>query len=310
MTEVQPEGMARGGTVRGAGEETVPGLTVVIATHDNLPVLRRCLESWREHAADQPVELVVVEDGCTDGTPEYLARLAEEGWDGPPLRWVHEDDAHELVCTNRGFAEARAPLVLSWHDDMFVQRRWFVPELLATFAALPEIGLLALSRGLYVHPVDEPVLRWEDTVDWRRIESTIGRGPLNWARLQEVDAVMRPWVVRCECVERVGPLDEAFRPTEWDEADLCYRIRAAGWKVATHGFERDGAYEHMLSTTYARTPSERRQAIGLRNGRLFFDRWADTIRAEHGRERRTWWRRASARGWVETAAQAVRVRMG
>lgn len=289
---------------------SAPVLSVVIATHDNLPVLKRCLESWRAFAATQPVELIVVEDGCTDGTPEFLAGLAGSGWGGPPLRWVHEDDAHELVCTNRGFREARGSLVLSWHDDMFVRRRWFVPELLATFAAYGEIGLLALSRGLRVRPVEEPVRTWEDTVDWRRIESTIGRGPLNWMRLQEVDAVMRPWVVRRACIERVGPLDEAFRPTEWDEADLCYRLRAAGWRVATHGFERDGAYEHLLSTTYARTPSERRQAIGLRNGKLFFDRWADAIRAEDARERRTWWRRTSLAAWKDTAAQAVRVGRG
>jgi hypothetical protein len=118
--------------------------------------------------------------------------------------------------------------VLSWHDDMFLQGGWMVPELLATFARIPEIGLLSLSRGLTFTPVDEPLATWHDSVDWRRVQSTIGAGPLNWGRVYEVDGVMRPWAVRRACVERVGPLDEAFRPTEWDEVDLCYRIRARG----------------------------------------------------------------------------------
>ncbi|HEX5868974.1 MAG TPA: glycosyltransferase, partial [Longimicrobium sp.] len=171
------------------------------------------------------MELIVVEDGCTDGTREHLAGLLAGGWDGPALRVVHEEDAHELVCTNRGFREARGSLVLSWHDDMFLRAGWMVPELLATFRADPEIGLLSLSRGLRFHPLPGPVRTWEDTVDWRRMESTLGPAPLNWARLYEVDGVMRPWVVRRACIERVGPLDEAFRPTEWDESDLCYRLR-------------------------------------------------------------------------------------
>jgi len=289
---------------------TDPQLSVIIATHDNLEMLRRCLDGWRRHANGQPVELIVIEDGCTDGTPDYLRQTEATEWGRRHLRWVHTDDVHELVCTNTGFTHARAPLVLSWHDDMFLQAGWFVPELLATFRDIPDIGLLALSRGLDFSHLDEPVRTWHDSVDWRRVQSTIGPAPLNWMRIQEVDGVMRPWVVRRECIDRVGPLDEAFRPTEWDEVDFCYRIRAAGWKVATHGFERDGAYLHAVSSTYGRTVSERRMEQGLRNALIFFERWGDTIRREAGRVRSTWRRRATAAGWTGTLAQIGRYATG
>jgi GT2 family glycosyltransferase len=284
-----------------------PQLCVVIPTHDNLDLLRRCLDGWRRHADGAPVELLVIEDGCSDGTPAYLAGQAGTPWGRRHLRWVHADDVHELRSTNLGLAEARAPLVLSWHDDMFLQAGWFVPELLATFRAYPEIGLLALSRGLTFSPADAPPETWFDTIDWRRVQSTIGPSPLNWMRLYEVDGVMRPWVVRKACVERVGALDEAFVPTEWDEVDLCYRIRAAGWKVATHGYERDGAYLHALNSTLSRTPSERRMALGLRNARLFFGRWGAAIRAEHPRRRASWRRRAGPSAWAALPAQWARL---
>jgi GT2 family glycosyltransferase len=287
-----------------------PQLSVVIATHDNLGLLRRCLDAWRAHADGAPVELIVIEDGCTDGTPDFLREQSATDWGRRHLRWVHADDVHELVCTNTGFALARAPLVLSWHDDMFVRAGWFLPELLRTFAAYPEIGLMSLSRGLTFTPVDEPVTTWQDTIDWRRVQSTIGPAPLNWTRIYEVDGVMRPWVVRRACIDRVGPLDEAFRPTEWDEVDLCFRIRQAGWKVATHGFERDGGYHHAVSSTYGRTVSDRRMAIGLRNARLFFDRWGDAIRTEHPRPRTSWRRRATAAGWAAIPAQMARLALG
>lgn len=285
----------------------VPHLSVVIATHDNQPVLARCLESWRRFASRAPVELLVVEDGCTDATPEYLREMvAAPGWGTLALRVLHEDNVHELMCTNRGFREARAPLIMSWHDDMFLQASWFVPELLATFDAYPEVGLLSLSRGLRCLPLDEPVLTFEDSIDWRRLQSTIGASPFNWVRLTEVDAVVRPWIVRRACLDRVGPLDEAFRPTEWDEADLCYRIRAAGWKIATHGYERDGAYHHLLSTTLNRTPSPRRHAVALRNAQLFFGRWHATIAREHTRARRTWPRRMTVAARVAILGAIVR----
>lgn len=281
-----------------------PALSVVIPTFNNLEVLTKCLESWQTFASDPPVEIVVIEDGCNDGTPGYLRTLAASPWGQSHLRWHHQDDLHELRCTNYGFREAKGALLLTWQDDMFLRSAWLVPELLATFAAYSDLGLLSLSRGLNCAAVDEPIARWEDLIDWRCLQSTIGPAPLNWLRLQEVDAVIRPWAVRRACLDAVGLLDEAFVPTEWDEADLSFRIRRAGWKVATHGYERDAAYHHLGSTTVGVLSDNYKQRV-LRNGRLFHDRWDETIRRDANRVRRTWWRRMSAAGWWWTARRAA-----
>jgi GT2 family glycosyltransferase len=281
-------------------------LSVVIPTFNNVAVLTRCLESWQRFAADPPVELVVIEDGCRDATPQYLETLGRTPWGRQHLRWFHEADLHELRCTNRGLREARAPLAMAWQDDMLLQHPWLVAELVASFATYPDLGVLALSRGLDCMPCNAPIERWEDLVDTRRLLSTIGPAPLNWCRLQEVDIIIRPWVVRRACLETVGYLDEAFVPTEWDEADLAFRVRQAGWKVATHGYERLGAYVHLGSTTLSKGFSETYRQQVLRNGRLFYDRWDAAIRAGATRPRRTWRRRATLAAWLHTAGRAAR----
>lgn len=277
-----------------------PIVSIVIPTHNNLDVLKQCVEAWQAHGGEA-IELVVVEDGCTDGTVDYLESIAATPWGQRQLRWTHEDDAHELKCTNAGFAAARGSLLAAWQDDMFVRASWLVPELMRTFRDYADIGLLAMSRGLNCHPLDEPVETYENLVDWRRLQSTIGPAPGNWFRLQEVDGVIRPWVVRRTCLERVGALDEAFRPTEWDETDLAFRIREAGWRVAATGYERLGAYVHLGSTTLSRGMSPAYIARVLKNGKLFLSRWSGIIEAEHARQRRVWWRRASMAGWLATA---------
>lgn len=281
-----------------------PPLSIVTPTFNNEAVLRRSIDGWRRFGGDG-IEVVVVEDGCRDGTVEYLKTERQTAWGRSHLRWIHEDDAHELRCTNRGFGEARGPLVAAWQDDMFLQAPWFVPEIAATFEAYPEIGLLSLSRGLLCLPCDDPIETWQDLADWKRLQSTIGIGPSNWINIQEVDAVIRPWIVRRACLDRVGLLDEAFRPTEWDEADLAFRIREAGWKVATYGYERLGAYCHLGSTTLG-TPSAAYYERVLRNGRLFHSRWDGVIRRDHPRTRRTWRRKATAAGWMTTATAMAR----
>ena len=281
-----------------------PRLSIVTPTFNNEAVLRRSIEGWRRFGGPH-VEVIVIEDGCRDGTAAYLKALTSTPWGARHVRWAHEDDAHELKCTNRGFTMARGELVAAWQDDMFLRVPWFVPEILATFDTYPEIGLLSLSRGLQCLPLDEPIVRWDDLHDPRRLQSTIGDGLGNWARLQEVDIVIRPWIVRRACLEKAGMLDEAFRPTEWDEADLAFRIREAGWRVATHGYERVGAYFHLGSTTTGAL-SDAYKARVLRNGLLFHDRWRTTIARDRSRPRRTWRRRATAAGWIGTGAGMVR----
>jgi GT2 family glycosyltransferase len=278
---------------------------VIIPTFNNVDVLTRCLEAWKRFASGQPVELIVVEDGCRDSTAAYLEATSASEWGQRHLRWHHQENLHELRCTNYGLRNARASLLMAWQDDMFLRSTWFIPELIATFSKYEELGLLCLSRGLNCFPIDEPIGTWDDLVDWRRLQSTIGPKPLNWLFLQEVDVVIRPWVIRRSCLDKVGLLDEAFVPTEWDEADLSFRVRREGWKVATHGYERLGAYKHLGSTTVGRL-SEEYKARVLRNGRLFHQRWDPTIAVESTRSRQTWLRQTTAAGWWWTASRAAR----
>jgi GT2 family glycosyltransferase len=286
-----------------------PSLSVVIPTFNNDAVLRRCLASWRAPSERHGVELIVIEDGCRDGTAAYLTAEAATPWGIEHLRWIHRDDAHELRCTNAGFRIARAPLVAAWQDDMFVRAAWLVPELLRIFERYPDIGMLSLSRGLNHCPVDEPITTWEELNDWRRLQSTIGPPPLNWIRLQEVDSVIRPWILRRACIDRVGLLDEVFVPTEWDEVDLAFRLRAAGWKVATCGYERLNGYQHLGSSTLG-APSDAYKKRVLNNGLVVWDRWGSAIARDHARSRRTWRRPQSAAAWANTAVQFVRAAIG
>ena len=288
-----------------SGTRDPAALTAVIPTFNNEAILARTLESWRTHAGSIDVELLVVEDGCRDGTTALLERSAEMHWGRARFRSIHMDDAHELRCTNAGFRAASGTLLAAWQDDMFLQSGWLVAEVIEVFQRHRDVGLLGLSRGLDMFPVDDPIEQWEDLLDWRRLRSTIGPFPWNWVRLQEVDSTIRPWVIRRECLERVGLLDEAFVPTEWDEADLAFRVRAAGWKVATCGYERLGGYYHVGSSTLG-TLSDGYKARVLRNGRLFHERWDSEIRRTHARSRSTWARPMTLEGWAHTGMQALR----
>lgn len=280
-----------------------PKLSLVVPTFNNVAVLRTCIEHWERYGGADPFEIIVIEDGCRDETPAFLDEMLRTPWGRAHLRWVHESNVHELRATNRGLREARAPIVMTWHDDMFVRVPWLASEVVDIFERHPEVGLVCLSRGLTCSPFDEPIAEWKDVVDWRRLQSTIGPSLSNWFTLYEVDAVIRPWAVRRACLDRVGLLDEAFVPTGWDEADLAFRIREAGWKVAVHGYERVGAFKHLGSSTFTKYSLNLER--DLQNARRFYSRWDAAIRRGVGRSRRRWLRPASAAASVQTMRMMI-----
>ena len=55
---------------------SVPELSVVFATHNRADRLRVLLDSLREQDVDVPFEVVVVDDGSSDHTPEVLREAA------------------------------------------------------------------------------------------------------------------------------------------------------------------------------------------------------------------------------------------
>ena len=283
---------------------TEPALSVIIPTHDNEAILRRCLGAWELFGPHGCFELLVVEDGCTDDTPRFLERLSSSTFGRQHVRSMHLDDVHELRCTNAGLGAASGSLVMAWQDDMLLEASWLVPELLRIFDRHRDLGMMSLSRGLDHYPSAAPIDSWDALNDWRRLRSTIGPFGLNWFRVQEVDTVIRPWIVRRECLARVGVLDEAFVPTEWDEADLAFRIRAAGWRVGTCGYERLGGYHHLGSSTLGQLSDAYKSRV-LNNGRLFHQRWDDAIARDHARPRRSWRRPQTAEAWMNTCRAIV-----
>src|SRR5579859_865114 len=106
-----------GGAEAGAPSRSVPALevSVVIPTHDRRESLKRVLDAvGSQSVAPDRYEVVVVCDGCTDGTaemcrslnPAYRLRVVEQSRQGP------------AGARNVGLAEAAGELILFLDDDV------------------------------------------------------------------------------------------------------------------------------------------------------------------------------------------------
>lgn len=93
------------------GTLTVPKVTVVIAAYNADRFIRKTLDSvFAQTLAD--IEVIVVDDGSTDGTPDVI-----RSYDDPRLKVLRQANNGVSAARNAGLAVARAPYIFFLDAD-------------------------------------------------------------------------------------------------------------------------------------------------------------------------------------------------
>lgn len=205
-------------------------VTIIILTWNGLAYTKRCLETLRAETAFPDYEVVVVDNGSTDGTVEYLKSL-------PWVRLFENGENLGFVRgNNRALAECAgdSDFVLLNNDTEIVQPDWLA-RLQATAYGAPEVGIVGarLRRpgGMLQHagtymPVET---FWGQQVG-------AGEKDINQFNADaEVEGVVFACAyIKREVYERVGPLDEDYF-SYFEDSDYCLKARGEGFKTVCCG---------------------------------------------------------------------------
>lgn len=192
-----------------------PVVSVVVPTFNRAPSLRRLLAALQE--AEVPpggVEVVVVDDGSSDGTAEVVAAA------GPPIRYVRQENRGPAAARNRGWASARGQIVAFTDDDTVPDRRWLL-DLVEWFDSHPDAGAV----GGAIRPLRPGFL-----AEFVQLDRLVGHGDdeRGVRFLVTANVAFRRWAL-----ERVGGFDEGFATPAAEDTDLSFRLRAAGVPLHT-----------------------------------------------------------------------------
>lgn len=171
-----------------------------------LQTVRSVLEqTWRDF------ELVVVDDGSTDGAGDLIRTL------DPRLRYLRQENAGVAAARNRGIAEAQGGVIaLLDHDDLWHPAK--LERQVKVLAERPEVGMVITD----VAHIDRD----------GKLMGIVGAGynpREDFARLFVQGYVPTPSaaMIRKKVLDAVGGFDEAFSSAGMDDHDLWPRIAAA-----------------------------------------------------------------------------------
>ena len=121
----------------------VPAVSIVIATYNGEQYLEAAVRSVLAQTISQ-IEVIVVDDGSTDRTPELERVLAADS----RVRWIRQQHASQAHAKNRGIAESNAPIVgFCDSDDLWHPRKL---ELQLPHFDRPEVGVVYSREQRFV----------------------------------------------------------------------------------------------------------------------------------------------------------------
>jgi len=127
-------------------------LSLIVCTRNRLPQLKASLGSILELRCRAPWQLIVVDNGSTDGTWSWLCALAPPR--GATFEVLQEPTPGLARARNAGLRVARGEIVAFTDDDCYPTGS-YLNDLLDVFAS-PEIGYCG-GRVLLYDPRDAPV---------------------------------------------------------------------------------------------------------------------------------------------------------
>lgn len=193
-----------------------PKISVVLGSYNQHDVLKRVLESFdRQHAPAADYEVIVVDSGSTDNTPELLKSWAPRH----KFKGIIQENRGKSGARNRGVAEASGDLILITDSDMIADENLIQTHLTAHKNSTGPSSFEGVTMNMHeLHwPPESAKLYPYITKDYK------DGAKLGWYYFLTGN-ISFPKTTFNE----LGGFDEDFQGYGWEDLELGYRFQKSG----------------------------------------------------------------------------------
>ncbi len=193
--------------------------SLVIPTYNRKPILSKCLKAleFQQLTNDSVVtgyEVVVVDDGSTDGTVEWLQEYQLQF---PNLRWIQQEHQGPAAARNLGVNSAVGDIIIFIDSDLVVTENFLQAHGEALLQGQKNLGSdrlftygAVINTCNFENPTSEPY----KVTDFSAAYFATGNV-----------AIPRHWL------EKAGLFDTSFQLYGWEDLELGVRLKQLGLKL-------------------------------------------------------------------------------
>ncbi len=207
-------------------------ITVAIIAFNNLEYTRLCLESVLQHTPE-PYELILVDNGSTDGTHDYFRSVAS--WKADALVVRNEQNRVVEAVGNGLIQMARGEILVGVTNDTIVSAGW-LESLIACLESAPDVAMVGPRASMCKGLQQAAAGYYEDIAEFHDVAQ-------RWAREHRGERIPVDNLVgvlaasRRKALLEVRGYDENLQTNGpngeygFSDDDICARLIAAGWKL-------------------------------------------------------------------------------
>jgi len=187
-------------------------VSVVVPTYNREESIGFCLQALVSQRTQYPYEIIVVDDGSTDGTEGVICRFRG-------VRMIQQKNRGPAAARNRGVMEATGDIVLFTDDDCRPEADWI--EKMTEAFANPEV---AGAKGTYLSCQRERIAQFEQTEYEEKYERLSKRGFIDF-----VDTYSGGF--RRDVFLEAGGYDSVFPVASVEDQEFSFRVAERGYRM-------------------------------------------------------------------------------
>ena len=223
--------------------------SILLPTYNRMDILPEVLESLEAQWDAPPFEIVIVNDGSTDGTKEWL----EQREFSVPVTVIHQDNAGPASARNRAIESATGDYLVLLGDDTVPNRYWLQAHYDAHQKRDFDDNLIVVGQIDWHERMQQtPFIRFVDETGWQFAFDKI-EDPENLSFNYFYGSNLSLPSHQLES-ER---FNTSFPYPAWEDSELGYRLQCNGCRFV---FEQAARTAHLHKTTIARFAERQRKA--------------------------------------------------
>jgi GT2 family glycosyltransferase len=246
-----------------------PKVSLIIVTYNNLDLTRECLASIDAHSQYDNLEVIVVDNASTDGSPAFLERWASV--DSRRMLILNSENRGFAAANNQGLNLADGDFLVILNNDTYVTPGW-VRTLMGHLRRDNNIGM--------VGPVTNNIgneakidISYGDMNEMLVVSAAYTRRHIGKTYPLRTTAFFCAMMSR-ETFDQVGLLDEAFGRGFFEDDDYCRRIEKTGRRVVC---AEDVFIHHYLSASFDQINQKDRRELFEENKKIYEGKWGEWL---------------------------------